>query len=150
MYMVYMTLGLMTPSVPHPVWGASGPALSLKEKGATVPAAPAADCTRVRGQTSRSSRINVNMKRNFSNQHSGAPTRDAGAPGELSVNAPASAPAERPAAAPDSSGDGAHIAPLEAERSQFTRRLESFGLGERQSPLLTDCVWSLDADGNLR
>jgi hypothetical protein len=86
------------------------------------------------------------MKRNFSNQHSGAPTRDAGAPGEL----PASAPAERPAAAPDSSGDGAHIAPLEAERSQFTRRLESFGLGERQSPLLTDCVWSLDADGNLR
>ncbi len=39
---------------------------------------------------------------------------------------------------------------LDDERSQFTRRLESFGLGERQSPLLTDCIWSLDAEGNLR
>jgi hypothetical protein len=118
----------------------------LKEKAATVPAAPVAHCIGVRGQTSRSARINVNMKRNFSNQHPGASGHDAGAPG----NGPAGVPAERAATAPDPAGDGAHIAPLEAERSQFTRRLESFGLGERQSPLLTDCVWSLDADGNLR
>ena len=35
-------------------------------------------------------------------------------------------------------------------RSRFTRRLESFGLGESQSPLLTDGVDSVDADGNPR
>ncbi len=35
-------------------------------------------------------------------------------------------------------------------RSRFTRRLESFGLGESQSPLLTDNVDSVDADGNAR
>ena len=35
-------------------------------------------------------------------------------------------------------------------RSRFSRRLESFGLGETQSPLLTDNVDSVDADGNAR
>ena len=35
-------------------------------------------------------------------------------------------------------------------RSRFTRRLESFGLGEGQLPLLTDTVDSVDADGNAR
>ena len=35
-------------------------------------------------------------------------------------------------------------------RSLFSRRLESFGLGESQSPLLTDSVDSLDAEGNPR
>ena len=35
-------------------------------------------------------------------------------------------------------------------RSRFSRRLESFGLGESQLPLLTDCVDSLDAEGNAR
>jgi len=35
-------------------------------------------------------------------------------------------------------------------RSRFSRRLESFGLGETQSPLLTDNVDSVDADGNPR
>jgi len=35
-------------------------------------------------------------------------------------------------------------------RSRFSRRLESFGLGETQSPLLTDSVDSVDADGNAR
>ena len=35
-------------------------------------------------------------------------------------------------------------------RSRFSRRLESFGLGEAQSPLLTDSVESVDADGNAR
>lgn len=146
MYMLHMTLGHLTPSSPQLAWAASGPALTLKGKAATVPAASTANCNAVRGQTSRSSRINVNMKRNFSNQHTGGSGHDAGALRDGGANAPA----ERAATAPDPAGDGAHIAPLEAERSQFTRRLESFGLGERQSPLLTDCVWSLDADGNLR
>ena len=35
-------------------------------------------------------------------------------------------------------------------RSRFSRRLESFGLGESQLPLLTDSVDSLDAEGNPR
>ena len=35
-------------------------------------------------------------------------------------------------------------------RSRFSRRLESIGLGETQSPLLTDNVDSVDADGNAR
>lgn len=35
-------------------------------------------------------------------------------------------------------------------RSRFSRRLESFGLGESQSPLLTDRVESVDANGNAR
>jgi hypothetical protein len=35
-------------------------------------------------------------------------------------------------------------------RSRFSRRLESFGLGETQSPLLTDNVDSVDAEGNAR
>jgi hypothetical protein len=35
-------------------------------------------------------------------------------------------------------------------RSRFSRRLESFGLGESQLPLLTDTVDSVDADGNAR
>lgn len=35
-------------------------------------------------------------------------------------------------------------------RSRFSRRLASFGLGEGQSPLLTDSVDSLDAEGNPR
>jgi hypothetical protein len=35
-------------------------------------------------------------------------------------------------------------------RSLFSRRLESFGLGESQSPLLTDSADSLDAEGNPR
>jgi hypothetical protein len=35
-------------------------------------------------------------------------------------------------------------------RSRFSRRLESFGLGETQLPLLTDSVDSLDAEGNPR
>lgn len=103
------------------------------------PAAPGADGAVVRGKTSRSSRINVNMKRHFSNQNPGAPSADADAA----------------AAPPDPEIDRHRDEPLDDEplddgRSQFTRRLESFGLGERQSPLLTDCVWSLDADGNLR
>jgi hypothetical protein len=80
--------------------------------------------------------INVSMNRNFSNQN----------PGETSLDADANAPT----VAPNLAGDAQPNEPLEVERSQFTRRLESFGLGERQSPLLTDCVWSLDADGNLR
>lgn len=86
------------------------------------------------------------MKRDFSNQHTGASSPGAGAPGDDTANLPV----EQAAAAAEPGREGPQIAPLEAERSQFTRRLESFGLGERQSPLLTDCVWSLDADGNLR
>jgi hypothetical protein len=39
---------------------------------------------------------------------------------------------------------------LHGLRSRFSRRLESFGLGESQSPLLTDSVDSLDAEGNTR
>jgi hypothetical protein len=35
-------------------------------------------------------------------------------------------------------------------RSRFSRRLESFGLGESQRPLLTDSVDSVDAEGNAR
>ncbi len=35
-------------------------------------------------------------------------------------------------------------------RSRFSRRLESFGLGESQSPLLTDSADSVDAEGNAR
>jgi hypothetical protein len=35
-------------------------------------------------------------------------------------------------------------------RSLFSRRLESFGLGETQLPLLTDSVDSVDAEGNPR
>ena len=35
-------------------------------------------------------------------------------------------------------------------RSRFSRRLESFGLGESQLPLLTDSVDSVDAEGNPR
>jgi hypothetical protein len=35
-------------------------------------------------------------------------------------------------------------------RSRFSRRLASFGLGEEQSPLLTDSVDSLDAEGKPR
>jgi hypothetical protein len=35
-------------------------------------------------------------------------------------------------------------------RSRFRRRLESFGLGEGQMPLLTDSVDSLDSGGNPR
>jgi hypothetical protein len=86
------------------------------------------------GKASRSSRINVNMKRHFRNENPGTTSEDA----------------DVPAAAPDQDADGQHDEPMDDERSQFTRRLESFGLGEGQSPLLTDCVWSLDADGNLR
>ncbi len=39
---------------------------------------------------------------------------------------------------------------LHGLRSRFSRRLESFGLGESQSPLLTDSVESVDAEGNTR
>lgn len=35
-------------------------------------------------------------------------------------------------------------------RSRFSRRLEFFGLGETQSPLLTDSVDSVDAEGKTR
>jgi len=35
-------------------------------------------------------------------------------------------------------------------RTRFSRRLESFGLGEGQSPLLTDSVDSLDIEDNPR
>lgn len=47
-------------------------------------------------------------------------------------------------------GEDLPEAGLLSERTEFSRRLESFGLGEGQSPLLTDCVWSLDVDGNQR
>ena len=53
---------------------------------------------------------------------------------------------------PPEPGDG-RDAPEESFRrlrSRFTRRLESFGLGEGQLPLLTDTVDSVDADGNAR
>jgi hypothetical protein len=113
------------------------------------PAAPGADGAVVRGKTSRSSRINVNMMRHFSNQNPGAPSADA--------DAPAAPPGPESDRHPDEPLDDEPLddeplddEPLDDGRSQFTRRLESFGLGERQSPLLTDCVWSLDADGNLR
>ena len=39
---------------------------------------------------------------------------------------------------------------LHGLRSRFSRRLESFGLGESQSPLLTDSADSVDAEGNGR
>ena len=39
---------------------------------------------------------------------------------------------------------------LHGLRSRFSRRLESFGLGETQPPLLTDSVDSLDAEGDPR
>jgi hypothetical protein len=40
--------------------------------------------------------------------------------------------------------------PLLGLLSRFRRRLESFGLGETQLPLLTDNVDSVDAEGNPR
>jgi hypothetical protein len=50
---------------------------------------------------------------------------------------------ERPAGAPEESG-------LAAGLLGFSRRLANFGLGEAQPPLLTEEIWSLDANGNPR
>lgn len=75
------------------------------------------------------------MKRRFSNHGTAEPTADA---------------LERAAIPASPSGPGAAPPLNEDERTEFARRLESFGLGARQSPLLTDCIWSLDVDGNLR
>jgi hypothetical protein len=33
---------------------------------------------------------------------------------------------------------------------RFSRRLATFGLGEAQEPLLTEEIWSIDANGNPR
>ena len=46
-------------------------------------------------------------------------------------------------AAPEESG-------LPDGRSQFSRRLATFGLGESQQPLLTEEIWSVDTKGNPR
>jgi len=39
---------------------------------------------------------------------------------------------------------------LAAGLRRFSRRLATFGLGESQRPLLTEEIWSVDANGNPR
>jgi hypothetical protein len=39
---------------------------------------------------------------------------------------------------------------LAAGLRRFSRRLATFGLGEAQQPLLTEEIWSIDANGNPR
>jgi len=39
---------------------------------------------------------------------------------------------------------------LAAGLRRFSRRLATFGLGETQQPLLTEEIWSIDANGNPR
>jgi hypothetical protein len=39
---------------------------------------------------------------------------------------------------------------LAAGLRRFSRRLATFGLGEAQEPLLTEEIWSIDANGNPR
>ena len=52
-------------------------------------------------------------------------------------------------AVPDQSG-APEESGLRDGRSRFSRRLANFGLGEAQQPLLTEEIWSLDANGNPR
>jgi hypothetical protein len=47
-------------------------------------------------------------------------------------------------------GDPSAKQKLAADWRRFSERLATFGLGEAQTPLLTDAVWSFDAEGNPR
>jgi hypothetical protein len=74
------------------------------------------------------------------------------APGELSENAPSNEAGQPDDAAPENPGSADPSAKhsLAADWRRFSERLATFGLGEAQTPLLTDAVWSFDAEGNPR
>ncbi|HZE74804.1 MAG TPA: hypothetical protein VE091_05810 [Gemmatimonadales bacterium] len=77
----------------------------------------------------------------------------------LAKHTPKKSPAERlnSSPSPDTTEGQERAARSHDEESgfaaglrRFSRRLATFGLGEAQEPLLTEEIWSVDANGNPR